>query len=70
MICSNTANATFGAFGDDGNTTATAGLGFSLLGQAESGTNLSATSEFKNTNDTSVDMILAPLAFLAVLQLS
>lgn len=49
-------NATYGGFSSDGNETATAGSGFTLLAQSQSSTNLSISSEWKSTNDTSVDM--------------
>jgi hypothetical protein len=57
---SSSANATFGVFASaDGNDTTTAGTGFSKIGDVAS-TNANVairlTSEFKSTNDTSVDM--------------
>lgn len=51
-------NATYGAFGNGVATdTATAGSGFSKISEDNSGgTTIRETSEFKNSNDTSVDM--------------
>lgn len=52
-------NVTFGAFGiSDSDVTKTAGTGFTILGDGDAGgTNgLASITEWKNSNDTSVDM--------------
>lgn len=48
-------NATYGAFGENTTYTAVAGSGFALVGGGL-GTNETAATEFRNDNDTSVDM--------------
>jgi hypothetical protein len=58
-----TSNATFGAFsGDAGSGTWTVGSGFTKLGGADSAGNMQHGSEWKSTNDTSVDMTSATTA--------
>lgn len=55
----NAGNATFGGFGiSDSGVTKTAGSGFTKLGDGDAGgaNGLAAITEFKNSNDTSVDM--------------
>lgn len=55
---SNINNATFGGFADDSTTTApTAGSGFTLLGSNDGTTTFCQGTEWKSTNDTSVDMV-------------
>lgn len=59
---SSSSNATYGAFSGAGDDTFTAGSGFSITAQTHPGTNeISVASEFKATNDTSVDITLSPL---------
>lgn len=52
-------NATYGAFGTDGNPLPTAGSGFTTLATAVSTTDVRTTSEWQSGNDTSVDMSFA-----------
>jgi hypothetical protein len=50
-------NATFGAFSNTvTGSTVTAGSGFTISGNVASGTNIRGTTEFRNDNDTTVDM--------------
>lgn len=58
---SNVNNATYGAFGIGVSTTSTAGSGFSKVGDQGVGNNR-MTTEFKDTNDTSVDITWADIA--------
>jgi hypothetical protein len=49
-------NATYGAFGFGGPQTGTAGSGFTFAGQETSNAQLRAFTEFRNDNDTGVDI--------------
>jgi len=51
-----TANATYGGFHSGENGTFTEGTGFSIIGQFDGGEAYATCAEFKNTNDTSVDI--------------
>ncbi len=55
----NTANATYAGIGKDGNTSATAGSGFTISSDVASSTNVGTSTQWKNTNDTSVDISYA-----------
>jgi RHS repeat-associated protein len=52
----NSANATYAGFGKDGNPSATAGTGFTTTADVASSTNVGTSTEWKNNNDTSVDI--------------
>ena len=49
-------NATFGAMATIGDDDLTAGSGFSFLGLIEGVSNINTATEFRDTNDTSVDI--------------
>lgn len=53
---SSTDNATYGAFADDGADDYTEGSGFTKLGYAQITSDLVSQTEWKSTNDTSVDI--------------
>lgn len=53
---SSTDNATYGAFADDGADNYTEGSGFTKLGYAQITSDLISQTEWKSTNDTSVDI--------------
>lgn len=53
---SSTDNATYGAFADDGADNYTEGSGFTKLGYAQITSDLVSQTEWKSTNDTSVDI--------------
>lgn len=57
-------NIAYGVFGTDGNATWTAGSGFTVLAQRGSGINLGGCSEWKNSNDTTVDATVSAAGFL------
>lgn len=59
-------NATYGAWGENGNETATQGSGFTLIKTSISSTNAQATSEFRPDNDTSVNMSYSANAQIGV----
>lgn len=50
-----TANATYGAFAEGGNGTYTAGSGFTEVASLVNGDSIDTLTEYKSTNDTSVD---------------
>ena len=61
------ANATYGAFGTDGPDTWTAGSGFTISDTTNNGVDISVMTEFKNSNDTTVDATLTGGGGLAVI---